>query len=279
MNLIGELYLRYSNQILLVCSKYFTMSEAEDTTMEIFERLPDQLIKFNVKNFKSWLLSVTNNFCRSKINRNNKIEETSVEYIEEFSESFVEKSLLLSLMDENNNDNREHLYAIVADAFDELDVDQKLCIDLFYVQEKSYKEIEEITQWSFNQIKSHIQNGRRNLRAYIEKKNKNNNMEVDTGQVEDISKIFMEKLSFLRLMYENYKTDSERLEQLIKEAFNRLEETQKLCLDLFYIQEKSYKEIQEITQLSYNQIKNCIEKGRNNIKDYIDRKVNNHEPL
>jgi RNA polymerase sigma-70 factor (ECF subfamily) len=47
--------------------------------------------------------------------------------------------------------------------------EQQTCLDLFYLQEKSYKEIVQITGYELNKVKSYIQNGKRNLRIYLEK--------------------------------------------------------------------------------------------------------------
>ncbi len=38
----------------------------------------------------------------------------------------------------------------------------------FYLQEKSYKEIADSTNYSMNQVKSFIQNGKRNLKIMLE---------------------------------------------------------------------------------------------------------------
>jgi RNA polymerase sigma-70 factor (ECF subfamily) len=55
-------------------------------------------------------------------------------------------------------------------ALKELSHDQKVCIQLFYLEKLSYHEIETKTGYSFSQVKSHIQNGKRNLRIILEKK-------------------------------------------------------------------------------------------------------------
>lgn len=60
----------------------------------------------------------------------------------------------------------------LGDAIAHLNQEQKLCIDLFYLQKLSYREIEEKTGFSFQQVKSHIQNGKRNLRIYLEQQKK-----------------------------------------------------------------------------------------------------------
>ncbi len=46
---------------------------------------------------------------------------------------------------------------------------QKKCIELFYLQKKCYQEITEITGYDLNKVKSYIQNGKRNLKIYLEK--------------------------------------------------------------------------------------------------------------
>ena len=47
--------------------------------------------------------------------------------------------------------------------------EQRVCVELFYLKEKSYQEVSEITGYTMNQVKSYIQNGKRNLKISIEK--------------------------------------------------------------------------------------------------------------
>jgi len=54
------------------------------------------------------------------------------------------------------------------EAMTSLNREQGLCVTLFYLEEKSYKEVVEITGFSSNQVKSYIQNGKRNLKLYLE---------------------------------------------------------------------------------------------------------------
>jgi RNA polymerase sigma-70 factor (ECF subfamily) len=42
-------------------------------------------------------------------------------------------------------------------------------VELFYLQNKCYKEIAEDTGMDWNKVRSHIQNGRRNLKICMEK--------------------------------------------------------------------------------------------------------------
>ena len=45
---------------------------------------------------------------------------------------------------------------------------QKKCIDLFYLKEKSYLQISSELHVTLNAVKSHIQNGKRNLKICLE---------------------------------------------------------------------------------------------------------------
>ena len=55
-------------------------------------------------------------------------------------------------------------------ALDELNEEQKKSIVQFYLEKKSYQQIMETTGFSFLQVKSYIQNGKRNLKAILLKK-------------------------------------------------------------------------------------------------------------
>ena len=52
----------------------------------------------------------------------------------------------------------------------ELNREQQQCVTLFYLQKKSYIEITESTGYTLMQVKSHIQNGKRNLKIILERK-------------------------------------------------------------------------------------------------------------
>jgi RNA polymerase sigma-70 factor (ECF subfamily) len=55
-------------------------------------------------------------------------------------------------------------------ALQQLSKEQQVCVTLFYLEKKSYTEISGKTGYSMMQVKSHIQNGKRNLKLLLEKK-------------------------------------------------------------------------------------------------------------
>jgi RNA polymerase sigma-70 factor (ECF subfamily) len=74
------------------------------------------------------------------------------------------------LTDVQNLAEDERAIALLADALKELSAEQQQCVTLFYLQKKSYQEISEETGFTMMQVKSYIQNGKRNLRLMIERK-------------------------------------------------------------------------------------------------------------
>jgi RNA polymerase sigma-70 factor (ECF subfamily) len=50
-----------------------------------------------------------------------------------------------------------------------LSAEQKAAVSLFYLENKCYKEIETITGFDWNKVRSLVQNGRRNLRICMQR--------------------------------------------------------------------------------------------------------------
>jgi RNA polymerase sigma-70 factor (ECF subfamily) len=64
----------------------------------------------------------------------------------------------------------DHTMELMEGALKELNPEQQQCVTLFYLQKKSYQQVSEATGFNMLQVKSYIQNGKRNLRILIEKK-------------------------------------------------------------------------------------------------------------
>lgn len=75
----------------------------------------------------------------------------------------------MEFMQHNALLEREAQFDKLSDAIDELNPEQRLCITAFYLQQKTYKQIASELGYTENQVKSYIQNGKRNLRTQIAK--------------------------------------------------------------------------------------------------------------
>lgn len=165
---VGELYNRYSTLVLGVSLKYLKdHAEAQDAVISIFEKLMDDLHKHDISNFKSWLHSVTRNHClmalREKQSKQKKVvafhAENSVNGHQPVDEEQEAKHL------------KENQLSGLEEAIKELNAEQRVCIELFFIQQKCYQEVAETTGYTMKQVKSYIQNGKRNLKNILVKRN------------------------------------------------------------------------------------------------------------
>ena len=158
---LGELYQRYMELVYGVCLKYFKDPEAaKDGVMQIFEELVLKLKKHEVENFRAWLHQVAKNHCLMQL-RTPKNRKT-VEFKTDLMQNEENVHLNGILEKEENFKKLEHCIGT-------LTTDQQTAIRLFYLEEKCYNEIVEITGQEWNQVRSFIQNGRRNLKICMEK--------------------------------------------------------------------------------------------------------------
>ena len=159
---VGELYNRYAHLMSILCMKYLkNYDDSEDAMMEIFELLVDKLKKHEVLNFKSWLFTVTRNHCFRRLEIKKKSVATSDEMLEinpKLVESDGESDLQLE---------KEEQQVHLEQAIDELNKEQQQCIKLFYIDEYSYQEVTDKTGFTMKQVKSYIQNGKRNLKLAL----------------------------------------------------------------------------------------------------------------
>jgi len=164
---LGILLPRYTLLLLGVCMKYLkNEEEARDCVQQIFLKVITELQKYKVEYFKSWLYMVAKNHCLMKIrDSHGKIPVELTERNMQGAEELPDKQSLLQ---------DDQAIELMEEALRELSPEQRQCVTLFYLQKKSYQEISEETRFTMMQVKSYIQNGKRNLKLMIEKKLKSN---------------------------------------------------------------------------------------------------------
>ncbi len=142
--------------------KYLKNEElARDSVQQIFLKAITELQKYRVEYFKSWIYMVAKNHCLMQLR--DKQGKTTVEI----------KESIAAETDETDKENlllNEKTYEFLNESLKELNPDQQLCVTLFYIEKKSYQQISEQTGYTMMQVKSHIQNGKRNMKLLIEKK-------------------------------------------------------------------------------------------------------------
>ena len=162
LSVLGVLYERYMDLVYGVCLKYLKEGEAaKDATMQIFEELVLKLHKYEVENFKSWLHTLAKNHCLMQLRTPKNLK--TVEFNTELMQTGEDVHL-------NGIFQKEEQLKQLEQCLETLTAEQKQSVELFYLQNKCYKEISEITGTEWNKVRSLIQNGRRNLKICMEKK-------------------------------------------------------------------------------------------------------------
>ena len=161
VRILGELFSRYTSLIYGVCLKYLKdRDDSKDAVMQVFEKLVVTLREHEIENFKSWLYVTSRNHCLMQI-RAKKGKMT-----EEISTNLMENDLILHLEEESELEGN---LSKLEKCIEQLASEQKHCVQLFYLDQKCYKDITGQTGFDLNKVKSFIQNGKRNLKICMER--------------------------------------------------------------------------------------------------------------
>jgi RNA polymerase sigma factor (sigma-70 family) len=160
---VGQLFERYYHMVYGVSLKYLqNEAEGKDATIQIFENLFTDLMKHEVQNFPSWLHTVCRNHCLMFLRKQKRITK----HTDEFKR---EQQLFREEYSGEQSQDKEKVLSYLEEAIVMLKPEQQECIKLFYLNEKCYKEITDLTGYPINKVKSYIQNGKRNLKLILTK--------------------------------------------------------------------------------------------------------------
>ncbi|MEP7237178.1 MAG: sigma-70 family RNA polymerase sigma factor [Ferruginibacter sp.] len=158
---LGILLERYTMLLLGVSMKYLkNEEEAKDAVQQVFLKAINELHKYKVEYFKSWIYMIAKNHCLMKLRDKGR-----------FNAEITEKTLITPAEPDGNSTHieKEKTLDNLSLALAQLNKEQQQCVTLFYLEKKSYQEISEQSDFSILQVKSHIQNGKRNLKIIMEK--------------------------------------------------------------------------------------------------------------
>jgi len=160
----AELFKKHVSSVYGTCLFYLEdKAEAQDATMQLFEKLLLDINNRSIDNFKAWLGFVVRNHCISIIRKNKSVTKNLKSYHEfEYEDCNLGTEEKISSV--NDDVMLEHMKLCLP----KLKEKQRICIELFYLKNKSYHEIANETPYTLNEIKSYIQNGKRNLKLLIE---------------------------------------------------------------------------------------------------------------
>lgn len=157
---LGLLWDRYAHLLFGLGLKYFKDAPAsEDAVVDVFARLPELINAHTIGNFRPWLHTVMRNHCLQVLRKSGRGTH---------GEQVLER-----LPDEANDDHvlREATLQQLEHAIEELNDAQRTCIRLFYLERLSYAQVQQRTGLDFDKVRSHLQNGRRNLKIALQRLN------------------------------------------------------------------------------------------------------------
>jgi len=160
---LGYLLQRYTTLLLGVALKYLKDKQmAEDAVQQVFLKALTHLPKEKINNIKGWLYILARNHCLQQLRDRHK---------------YTDDNLLVNVpnADEDHDDIKwkEHTLEQLNESIGMLNEEQRKTISLFYLKMYSYEQIIEQTGYTFMQVKSFIQNGKRNLKTILLKKGAN----------------------------------------------------------------------------------------------------------
>ncbi len=160
LGVLGNLYSRHTELVYGVCLKYLGEEEkAADAVMDIFEELVEKAKKHDIGQFRPWLYVLAKNHCLMQLRKAGR----------DFSQSF-DPELMHSLPllhpddDKQAASNKELALQALEQCIQTLNAIQQDCLRLFYFDDKSYQDIADAQKLDLGLVRSHIQNGRRNLK-------------------------------------------------------------------------------------------------------------------
>ncbi|MBT9392146.1 sigma-70 family RNA polymerase sigma factor [Hymenobacter sp. NST-14] len=170
---LGTLYERHMALVLAVSRRYLRdEADAQDAVMQVFEELVDKLRRHAVDNFPAWLQTTARNHCLMVLRARQRAGPAAGgALVVHFPDAAgMESAAARHLVADDPAEAEQHEQQLqqLEHTLAELPPGQRQCLELFYLEKKSYREVATLTGLDLNAVKSHLQNGKRNLRRLLQ---------------------------------------------------------------------------------------------------------------
>lgn len=153
---LGVLYEKHLTLVFATCQRYLeSEAAAQDAVLDIYEQLTEKVKLHDIQNFESWLFILAKNHCLMALRKQ---KTTAMMPLDDYNHIADEH------ISEEEHQAKELEVVSLQDCINRLPEEQKIAITLFYLQEKSYKDVADEMNEDVNKVRSYIQNGRRNLK-------------------------------------------------------------------------------------------------------------------
>lgn len=175
---IGELYRRYGHLVYGACLKYLKDKEAsKDVLSLIFEKLIHKIPETDIQQFNAWIYTVIRSECLMRLRKEKNYDnlKENIKHLEENKATFAPKYADNAQIGKALTIKASSQEEMVIEAINLLKKEQQTCIKLFYFENRSYKDIVDTTGYTEKQVKSFLQNAKRNIKKLLEVASINNN--------------------------------------------------------------------------------------------------------
>jgi RNA polymerase sigma factor (sigma-70 family) len=156
----GRIFEKYKRPIFVQCHRMLrNEADAEDLTSDVFLKAFENLRTYDMtRPFYPWLYRIAANLCIDHIRRKSRIRFTQTDDWENVKAD----------EDATCAERKDVPDGRLEKAIDKLKRPQKECFNLFYIHQKSYDEIVRLTGFTYDEVRSHLQNGRRKFKLLME---------------------------------------------------------------------------------------------------------------
>lgn len=177
----SALYEEYYGRIYYLCSKILRNSEdAADIAQETFVSAFENLRSLNnALAFEGWLKTIATNKCKNYLKKSKPILFSQYENDDGGEIDFEDDN---SQNVEETADNSD-LRRIINDIIDTLPDAQRVCVILYYYDEKSVSEIAEFLECSEGTVKSRLNYARKKIREEVEKIEKRDGVQLHSALI------------------------------------------------------------------------------------------------
>lgn len=161
-----ELFDRYHALIYKICLGFTAnREESKELTLDVFLHVYKQIQSLEVKQFEAWLYTLAKNICLDFLRKQYKAKKNEEKWwkSEESAQNFMENHAFRRLIYERDLEKDD----LFKQALLQLPKNQQICVDLFFLQGFSYKEVAQKTSFLEKQVKSYLQNGKRGMKIWV----------------------------------------------------------------------------------------------------------------
>jgi RNA polymerase sigma-70 factor, ECF subfamily len=169
INSFESLMSRYKDLVLRIVKKHVPYSESEEIAQEAFIRAYQSLSSFKGKgDLKQWLASITVRTCYDYWRKAYRNKEVSMSSLSEKHQKWLEE--VISDQSETpfqEDDVREEATELLDWAMDKLTAEDRMVVELIYLEGLSGKEAAELLGWSIANVKVRAFRSRNKLRKLL----------------------------------------------------------------------------------------------------------------